>query len=124
MSRYTTSPPRSHRALRLSGAVTAVALVLGMFTVGVAVADSGSETRAVASPSKKLSREALAVNSRPDKRASREAKVLTNRPSGRMSREALSVNGKPSGRMSREALSVDGKPSGRMSREAVAFSGR
>ena len=123
MSRYTTSPPRSRRALRLSGAVTAIALVLGMFTVGVAVADSGSEGNAVARPTKKMSREALAIDSRPDKRASREAKILQQRPSGRMSREAVSVNGKPSGRMSREAVSVNGKPSGRMSREAVAVSG-
>ena len=124
MSRYTTSPPRSHRALRLSGAVTAIALVLGMFTVGVAVADSGSDAgNAVARPTKKMSREALAINSRPDKRASREALVLPNRPSGRMSREALAVNGKPSGRLSREAVAVNGKPSGRASREAVAVSG-
>ena len=125
MSRYTgPRPPRSHRALRLSGAVTAIALVLGMFTVGVAVADSGSDTRhAVAKPTKKLSREALAINSRPGKRASREAKVLTNRPSGRMSREAKALTGKPSGRMSREAYAFNGKPSGRMSREAVAYSG-
>ncbi|MFP5253113.1 MAG: hypothetical protein ACLGH4_04895, partial [Actinomycetes bacterium] len=112
MSRYTTSPPRSRRALRLSGAVTAIALVLGMFTVGVAVADSGDGRKAIGKPSGKLSREAVALNGKPSGKLSREAVALDRRPSGKLSREAVALNGKPSGKLSREAVALNGKPSG------------
>ena len=90
MSSNTTSPLRSRRALRLSGAVGAGALALGLFSFGVAVVDSGDADPATV-PSAKMSRESSPVETGPDKRASREAVVAVARPTKRMSREVAPV---------------------------------
>ena len=90
MSRNTTNPLRSRRALRLSGAVGAGALALGLFSVGVAVVDSGDADPATV-PSAKMSRESSPVETRPEKRASREAIVAVARPTKKMSREVAPV---------------------------------
>ena len=90
MSCNTTNPLRSRRALRLSGAVGAGALALGLFSVGVAVVDSGDADPATV-PSAKMSRESSPVETRPEKRASREAIVAVARPTKKMSREVAPV---------------------------------
>ena len=90
MSSNTTSPLRSRRALRLSGAVGAAALALGLFSFGVAVVDSGDAEPATV-PSAKMSRESSPVETRPDKKASREAIVAVARPTKKMSREVAPV---------------------------------
>ena len=90
MSSSTTSPLRSRRALRLSGAVGAGALALGLFSFGVAVVDSGDADPATV-PSAKMSRESSPVETRPEKRASREAIVAVARPTKKMSREVAPV---------------------------------
>ena len=90
MSSNTTSPLRSRRALRLSGAVGAGALALGLFAVGVAVVDSGDAEPATV-PSAKMSRESSPVETRPDRKASREAIVAVARPTKKMSREVAPV---------------------------------
>ena len=102
MSRNITNPLRSRRALRLSGAVGAGALALGLFSVGVAVVDSGDADPATV-PSAKMSRESSPVETRPDRKASREAIVALARPDRKMSREAIPVDERPSKKMSREA---------------------
>ena len=92
MSSSTTSPLRSRRALRLSGAVGAGALALGLFSFGVAVVDSGDGADPATVPSAKMSRESSPVETRPDKRSSREAIVAVARPTKKMSREVAPVH--------------------------------
>ena len=107
MSRKAGSVPHS-RALRIAGAVGAGAMVLGMVTVGAAVAaDSGSGDRlSVTSPGSHKSREAAPKSlTGPGAKKSREAapKSLTG-PGAKKSREAapLSLTG-PGAKKSREA---------------------
>ena len=106
MSSNTTSPLRSRRALRLSGAVGAGALALGLFSFGVAVVDSGDDAGPATVPSAKMSRESSPVETRPDRKASREAIVALARPDRKMSREAIPVDERPSKKASREVAPV------------------
>ena len=107
MSRKAGSVSRS-RALRIAGAVGAGVMVLGMVTVGAAVAaDSGSGDRvSVTSPGGHKSREA--------------APRALNAPGGKKSREAapLSLTG-PGAKKSRESAPVLDAYAPKKSREAA-----
>ena len=121
MSRNATTASRS-RALRIAGAVGAGAMVLGMVSVGAAVADSGSGDHKVSSAHHKSSR--LAQDG-PKGYKSREAKPRRlDGPKAYRSREAgpRTVDG-PKAYRSREAAprTLDG-PKAYRSREAAPTS--
>ena len=123
MSRKAGSVSRS-RALRIAGAVGAGVMVLGMVTVGAAVAaDSGSGDRvSVTSPGGHKSREAAPKSlNGPGGHKSREAAPRAlNAPGGKKSREAapLSLTG-PGAKKSRESAPVLDAYAPKKSREAA-----
>src|SRR3954451_19991905 len=103
MSRNAGSPQRT-RGLRIAGAVGAGAMVLGMVTVGAAVAaDSGSSRGSVSVAPPKKSREAAPVLNGPGAKKSREAAPVLNGPGAKKSREAAPVLNGPGAKKSREA---------------------
>ena len=84
------STPRA-RTLRIAGAVGAGALVLGMITVGAAVAaDTGSSDvrKSVTAPGGKKSREATPVRDGSGPKKSREARPVADAAGPKKSREA------------------------------------
>ena len=89
MSRNAGTVSRS-RALRIAGAVGAGAMVLGMVTVGAAVADSGSGDRSsVTAPGGHKSREARPMfKDGPGDKKSREAAPVLDAYTPKKSREA------------------------------------
>jgi hypothetical protein len=112
------NPSQRARALRIASAVGAGALVVGMITVGAAVADSGSSDvrKSVTAPGGKKSREATPVLDSKGPKKSREATPVRD-GAPKKSREASPVlDGAP--KKSREATPVlDGAP--KKSREAA-----
>ena len=119
MSRKAGSASRS-RALRIAGAVGAGVMVLGMVTVGAAVADSGHRDRkaVAASPKPYKSREAAPLALK-DPRKSREAAPAVTLKDPRKSREAAPALTLKDPRKSREAAPALTLKDPRKSREAA-----
>jgi hypothetical protein len=109
------------RTLRIAGAAGAGALVLGMITVGAAVAaDTGSSDvrKSVTAPGGKKSREATPVLDGKVKK-SREARPVADAKGPKKSREARPVTDAKNPRKSREATPVADAKNPRKSREAA-----
>ena len=86
MSR-TATPASRARALRIAGAVGAGAMVLGMVTVGAAVADSGSADR-VSAHHHKMARKAGSLDGPGAKKSREAAPKFMDGPGAKKSREA------------------------------------
>ena len=115
------NPSQRARALRIASAVGAGALVVGMITVGAAVADSGSSDirKSVTAPGAKKSREATPVRDGAPKKSREASPVRDGAP--KKSREASPVlDGAP--RKSREATPVLDGMTPKKSREAAPTS--
>ncbi|MGN6578225.1 MAG: hypothetical protein ACTHKG_21330 [Nocardioides sp.] len=95
--------PRA-RALRIAGAVGAGAMVLGLVTVGAAVADSGAGDRASVSQHHKMIRKAGSMDGPGNKKSREAAPKFMDGPGGKKSREAAPkfMDG-PGAKKSREA---------------------
>ena len=88
MSRTATPVPRA-RALRIVGAVGAGAMVLGLITVGAAVADSGSADRvSVSAHHHKMARKAGSLDGPGMKKSREAAPKFLDGPGAKKSREA------------------------------------
>jgi hypothetical protein len=95
-------------------------MVLGMVTVGAAVADSGSGDRvAVSAPGGKKSREIAPVSTLREPRKSREIRVAVSGPGGKKSREVAPVSTLREPRKSREVAPVSTLREPRKSREVA-----
>jgi hypothetical protein len=110
------------RTLRIVGAIGAGTLVLGMITVGAAVAaDTGSSDvrKSVTAPGGKKSREATPVVDGKSPKKSREARPVADGKNPRKSREATPVADAKNPRKSREATPVMDAKQPKKSREAA-----